>query len=63
MDEIDLKNVVKKIQNAHAEFQTVEVQLFKSGRWRSYIICLYEAEVFAVAGVDDVQELQKSVMN
>ena len=35
MNEIDLKNIVKKIQNAQAEFQTVEV---KHRQLKDYLI-------------------------
>lgn len=79
MNEIDLKNIVKKIQNAQAEFQTVEVKRSKTQATERLfdtlssfsnqddggviVFGLYEKEGFAVTGVDDVQELQKSVMN
>jgi ATP-dependent DNA helicase RecG len=79
MNEADLKNIVKKIQNAQAEFQTVEVKRSKTQATEKLfdtlssfsnqdeggiiVFGLYESENFAVTGVDDVQELQKSVMN
>lgn len=79
MNEADLKSIVKKIQNAQAEFQTVEVKRSKiqateklfdtlssfSNQDEGGVIVfgLYENENFAVTGVDDVQELQKNVMN
>jgi ATP-dependent DNA helicase RecG len=79
MNEADLKNIVKKIQNAQAEFQTVEAKRSKTQATEKLfdtlssfsnqdeggiiVFGLYENENFAVTGVDDVQELQKSVMN
>ncbi len=79
MNEIDLKNIVKKIQNTQAEFQTIEVKRSKTQATERLfdtlssfsnqddggviVFGLYEAEDFVVTGVDDVQELQKSVMN
>ncbi len=79
MNETELKNIVKKIQNAQAEFQTVEVKRSKTQATEKLfdtlssfsnqdeggviIFGLYESENFAVTGVDNVQELQKSVMN
>lgn len=79
MNEMDLKNIVKKIQNAQAEFQTIEVKRSKTQATERLfdtlssfsnqddggviVFGLYEAEGFAVTGVDDVQQLQKSVMN
>lgn len=79
MNEIELKNIVKKIQNAQAEFQTVEVKRSKTKATEKLfdtlssfsnqddggviVFGLYESENFAVTGVDNVQELQKSVMN
>ena len=79
MNEKDLKNIVKKIQSAQAEFQTVEVKRSKMQATERLfdtlssfsnqddggviVFGLYEGDSFAVTGVDDVQELQKSVMN
>ena len=79
MNETELKNIVKKIQNAQAEFQTVEVKRSKTKATEKLfdtlssfsnqdeggviVFGLYESENFAVTGVDNVQELQKSVMN
>lgn len=79
MNEKDLKNIVKKIQSAQAEFQTVEVKRSKTQATERLfdtlssfsnqddggviVFGLYEGDSFAVTGVDDVQELQKSVMN
>ncbi len=79
MNETDLKSIVKKIQTAQAEFQTVEVKRSKTQATERLfdtlssfsnqddggviVFGLYEGDSFAVTGVDDVQELQKSVMN
>ncbi len=79
MNETELKNIVKRIQNAQAEFQTVEVKRSKTKATERLfdtlssfsnqddggviVFGLYESEGFTVTGVDDVQELQKSVMN
>jgi ATP-dependent DNA helicase RecG len=79
MNEADLKSIVKKIQNAQAEFQTVEVKRSKTQATEKLfdtlssfsnqdeggviVFGLYENENFAVTSVDDVQELQKNVMN
>jgi len=79
MNEMELKNIVKKIQNAQAEFQTVEVKRSKTQATERLfdtlssfsnqddggviVFGLYENEGFAVTGVNDVQELQKNVMN
>ena len=79
MNEKDLKNIVKKIQSTQAEFQTVEVKRSKTQATERLfdtlssfsnqddggviVFGLYEGDSFAVTGVDDVQELQKSVMN
>ena len=79
MNETDLKSIVKKIQTAQAEFQTVEVKRSKTQATERLfdtlssfsnqddggviVFGLYEGDSFAVTGVDDIQELQKSVMN
>ncbi len=79
MNEADLKKLVEKIQNTQAEFQTVEVKRSKTQATERLfdtlssfsnqddggviVFGLYEKEGFSVTGVDDVQELQKNVMN
>ena len=78
-NETELKNIVKRIQNAKVEFQTVEVKRSKAKATERLfdtlssfsnqddggviVFGLYESEGFTVSGVDDVQELQKNVMN
>lgn len=78
MNEAELKDLVTTIQNAKAEFQTVEVKRSKqnaperlfdtlssfSNQEQGGVIVfgLDEKSGFAITGVDDVQLLQKSVM-
>lgn len=78
MNELELKELVVRIQNAKAEFQTVEVKRSKqnaperlfdtlssfSNQEQGGVIVfgLDESSGFAVTGVDDVQLLQKKVM-
>ena len=78
MNEAELKDLVATIQNAKAEFQTVEVKRSKqnaperlfdtlssfSNQDQGGVIVfgLDEKSGFAITGVDDVQLLQKSVM-
>lgn len=78
MNEAALTELVEKIQSTQAEFQTVEVKRNKTkATTRLYdtlssfsnqddggiiVFGLYESEGFSVTGVDDVQALQKSVM-
>ncbi len=78
MNEAALTELVEKIQTTQAEFQTVEVKRSKTkATTRLYdtlssfsnqddggiiVFGLYESEGFSVTGVDDVQALQKSVM-
>ena len=78
MMEIELRNLISKIQSAQAEFQTTEVKRaqnaapdklydtlssFSNQNDGGVIVFgLYENEGFAVTGVSDVQELQKKVM-
>lgn len=78
MNEAELKDLVATIQNAKAEFQTVEVKRSKqnaperlfdtlssfSNQEQGGVIVfgLDEKSGFAITGVDDVQLLQKSVM-
>lgn len=78
MNEMDLKEIVNRIQSAKAEFQTIEVKRAKNDvPTRLYdtlssfsnqddggviIFGIHESEGFSVTGVDDVQFLQKKVM-
>lgn len=78
MNEAALIELVDKIQTTQAEFQTVEVKRSKTkATTRLYdtlssfsnqddggiiVFGLYKSEGFSVTGVDDVQALQKSVM-
>ena len=78
MFEKDLKDIINKIQNVQAEFQTIEVKKSKSGAPEKLydtlssfsnqddggiiIFGISESDSFEVTGVDDVQALQKSVM-
>lgn len=78
MMDIELRNLISKIQSAQAEFQTTEVKRaqnaapdklydtlssFSNQNDGGVIVFgLYENEGFAVTGVNDVQELQKKVM-
>lgn len=78
MNEADLKLIVDKIQKSQAEFQTVEVKRAQNGvPERLYdtlssfsnqddggviIFGIHETEDFLITGVNDVQTLQKKVM-
>lgn len=78
MTEMELKNLVSKIHSSQAEFQTVEVKQAQTGvpeilyhTLSSFsnqndggviVFGLYEKDGFDVSGVDDVQTLQKKVM-
>lgn len=78
MIESDFKNLIKKIQTTNAEFQTIEVKRAEQGSpERLYdtlssfsnqddggviIFGLYESNGFEITGVNDVQNLQKKVM-
>lgn len=78
MTDTELKNLVSKIQSAQAEFQTTEVKRAQNeAPDRLYdtlssfsnqndggviVFGLYEKEGFVVTGVNDVQALQKKVM-
>ena len=78
MFEADLKELVKRIQNVKAEFQNVEVKRSRYGApERLYdtlssfsnqddggiiVFGISEADDFSVTGVEDVQALQKNVM-
>lgn len=78
MTEMELKNLVSKIHSSQAEFQTVEVKRAQTGvpeilydTLSSFsnqndggviVFGLYEKDGFVVSGVDDVQTLQKKVM-
>lgn len=78
MTESDLKDLVKKIQTSQAEFQNVEVKRAnKSAPKRLFdtlssfsnqdnggviVFGMYEEDGFLVTGVEDVQALQKAVM-
>ena len=79
MNELELKNIVYKIQNTQAEFQNIEVKRSKTQASERLfdtlssfsnqddggiiVFGLYENDGFSITGVDDVQKLQKSVMN
>jgi len=79
MSELELKNIVYKIQNTQAEFQNIEVKRSKTQASERLfdtlssfsnqddggiiVFGLYENDGFSITGVDDVQKLQKSVMN
>ena len=78
MNESELKEIVSKVQNFKAEFQTIEVKRSKTQATEKLfdtlssfsnqddggviVFGIYEEDHFAVTGVDDVQALQKSVM-
>ena len=78
MTELELKNLISKIQNMQAEFQNIEVKRAeKAAPDKLYdtlssfsnqndggviVFGLYEEENFAVTGVSDIQALQKKVM-
>ena len=78
MNEADLKSLISKIQNTKAEFQTVEVKRSKLGApdrlfdtLSSFsnqddggviVFGMDEKTGFAVTGIDDIQALQKKVM-
>lgn len=78
MTELELKNLVLRIQNMQAEFQTTEVKRAeKAAPDKLYdtlssfsnqndggviVFGLYEEQNFTVTGVNDVQALQKKVM-
>lgn len=78
MYEQDLKNLVIKIKNAKAEFQTVEVKRSQNGVTEKLydtlssfsnqddggiiVFGIYEKNDFEITGVNDVQLLQKRVM-
>ena len=79
INETKLKNIVNSIQNAQAKFQTVKVKWSKTKATERLfdtlsslsnqddggiiVLIMYESEGFTVTGVDDDQELQKSVIN
>lgn len=78
MNEAELIRIVNKIQTAQAEFQTIEVKRSKTKATSKLydtlssfsnqddggviVFGLYEDDNFSITGVDDVQALQKSVM-
>lgn len=78
MNETELLSIVNKIQAAQAEFQTIEVKRSKTKATSKLydtlssfsnqddggviVFGLYEDDNFSITGVDDVQSLQKSVM-
>lgn len=78
MTDIELKNLISKIQSAQAEFQTIEVKRAKDAApdklydtLSSFsnqndggviVFGLYENEGFSITGISDVQALQKKVM-
>jgi len=78
MNELELKEIVNKIQNSKAEFQNIEVKRNKTQATEKLfdtlssfsnqddggiiLFGLYEDDNFAVTGVDNIQSLQKSVM-
>ena len=78
MSEADLKSLIAKIQNTKAEFQTVEVKRSKLGAPEKLfdtlssfsnqddggviVFGLDEQSGFSVTGINDIQALQKKVM-